>query len=118
MALNNVKRPDLAVTYKHVPAPKTAFSGSSSQGMINQSMPMAAMFMRNKFLAWFAVLTTWHSYLTSQPDPANPSDSPLMRIGMALMALVINYMGLIFPGTQPPPLGSVPKKQPVANTSA
>lgn len=108
MTLNNIRRPDLAVTYTHVPAPKGLFGATStSQGMLSQSLPMAAMFMRNKFLAWFAVLTTWHAFLTSQPDAANPTDSPLMKVGMSLLAVGVNYMGLFFPGTNPPPIGSV-----------
>ncbi|CAH02296.1 uncharacterized protein KLLA0_B08415g [Kluyveromyces lactis] len=110
MPLNNVRRPDLVATYNHTPAPKGLYSSSSSsQGMLSQSMPMAAMFMKNKFLAWFAVLTTWHVFLTSQPDPSNPTDSPFMKIGMAVLAVGMNYLGLFFPGTQPPPLGVVPK---------
>ncbi|CDO92426.1 unnamed protein product [Kluyveromyces dobzhanskii CBS 2104] len=102
MPLNNVRRPDLVATYNHVPAPKGLYSSSASQGVLSQSMPMAAMFMKNKFLAWFAVLTTWHAFLTSHPDPANPTDSPLMKIGMAVVAVGMNYMGLFLPGVQAP----------------
>ncbi|BAO42646.1 uncharacterized protein YPR063C [Kluyveromyces marxianus] len=103
MTLNNVKRLDLAVTYNHVPAPKSLYtSASGSQGMLNQSMPMAAMFMRNKFLAWFSVLSTWHAILTAMPDPATPGDSPLMKIGMALLALGTNYLNVLLPGSQGP----------------
>lgn len=97
MPLNNVKRPDLSIPYKHVPVAKTSYS-SSSQGILSQSMPMAAMFMKNKFLAWFALLTTFHYYLTAEPSESNsPEQSPIVKIGMSVVSLLVCYMGLALP---------------------
>ncbi|AET38958.1 uncharacterized protein Ecym_3475 [Eremothecium cymbalariae DBVPG len=105
MTLHNVKRQDLAVGYyKHIPAPDTTYS--SSQGLLSQSMPMLALFLRNKFLAWFSVVTAWHSFLTSDPNASSSATSsgdlgPVMKIVMGLMSVVVCYMGLVFPQTVP-----------------
>ncbi|CEP60057.1 uncharacterized protein LALA0_S01e02058g [Lachancea lanzarotensis] len=97
--MNNCKRPDLIVDYKHVPAPKSTAS-SASQGVLAQSMPMAAMFMKNKFLAWFAMLTTVH-YALNGGDEASADQGPLLKILMSAVSLGVCYMNVVFP--QPGP---------------
>ncbi|CAI7402596.1 BEM_collapsed_G0058110.mRNA.1.CDS.1 [Saccharomyces cerevisiae] len=57
MTLNNVARPDLCVSYKKIAPPKGLYSATPSiSGVVNQSMPMAAIFLRNKFIAWFSLI--------------------------------------------------------------
>ncbi|SCU80084.1 LAFA_0B07404g1_1 [Lachancea sp. 'fantastica'] len=98
--MNNCKRPDLIVDYKHVPAPKSLTS-SASQGILAQSMPMAAMFMKNKFLAWFAMLSTVHYALNGQGDEGSADQAPLLKVVMSLVSIAVCYMNVIFP--QPGP---------------
>ncbi|SCV01849.1 LAME_0G18910g1_1 [Lachancea meyersii CBS 8951] len=98
--MNNCKRPDLIVNYKHVPAPKSA-AAAASQGILAQSMPMAAMFMKNKFLAWFALLSTVHYALNGQGEESAAEQSPLLKIMMSGVSLAVCYMNVVFP--QPGP---------------
>ncbi|AAS51591.2 ADL329Wp [Eremothecium gossypii ATCC 10895] len=104
MALHNVRRADLTAQYTHVLAPDTAYTGAS-QGVVSQSMPMLAMFMRNKFLAWFSLLTAWHTYLTADPNAVRDREGtevgPIMKLGMAVVAVVVCYTGMVLP--QPAP---------------
>ncbi|CAR23708.1 uncharacterized protein KLTH0E15312g [Lachancea thermotolerans CBS 6340] len=97
--MNNCKRPDLAVAYTHVPAPKSS-AAAASQGIISQSMPMAAMFMKNKFLAWFGLLSSVHYCLTADAESSG-DQSPVLKLVMALVSLGVCYMNLVFP--QPGP---------------
>lgn len=93
----------LTISYKHVPAkPRGEVSG-----VIGQSLPMAAMFMRNKMLSWAAVFIAIQSYL-NQPDnkPADDKDSsaeqpPLLRILFAVISMATCYVDLLFPHMSP-----------------
>ncbi|SCW01269.1 LAFE_0D08856g1_1 [Lachancea fermentati] len=106
--MNNVKRPDLSVAYNHVKVP-SPYTAGVSQGILSQSMPMAAMFMKNKFLAWFAVISMLHYYLTGEVNESASADqSPLLKIVMSLVSLLVCYMGLALP--QPPAIPRAPPK--------
>ncbi|ABN66683.1 predicted protein, partial [Scheffersomyces stipitis CBS 6054] len=91
--------------YKHSPAK----ARNEASGMLAQSLPMAAMFMRNKMLAWSAVFLAVQSYLNeplNKPAEAadsnsTPSQPPLLRVLFAFIGLVTCYLDLIFPGTSP-----------------
>ncbi|SCU92352.1 LAMI_0E09912g1_1 [Lachancea mirantina] len=100
--MNNVRRADLAVTYKHIPAPKTAYS-TSAQGVLSQSMPMAAMFMKNKFLAWFGLLSTFHNFLTDTTSSGGAGQQPpVMQLVLGLVSILVCYMGLALPQPDAP----------------
>ncbi|KAK6203408.1 uncharacterized protein RJT21DRAFT_119567 [Scheffersomyces amazonensis] len=94
-------REDLVVPYRHVPAGVRAEASS----VVSQSLPMAAMFMRNKMLSWAAVFLAVQSYLNEPINaPKKDSDSaqpPLLRIGFAFISLVTCYIDLIFPAANP-----------------
>lgn len=75
--------------------------------MISQTLPMAAMFMRNKMLSWSAVFLAIQSYL-SEPinKPLTGKDNsgaqpPLLRILFAFVSLATCYLELFFPATNP-----------------
>lgn len=78
----------------------------SMSGIVNQSMPMAAIFLRNRFVAWFAVIQSVHYYLNTDEDEANAKDgkqsssieqTPIIKVAMAMVGLIVCYMNLVFP---------------------
>ncbi|CAB4252057.1 similar to Saccharomyces cerevisiae YPR063C ER-localized protein of unknown function [Maudiozyma barnettii] len=105
MTLNNIKREDLSVK-----SPLAIYNSGRSQslsGMLNQSMPLAAIFLRNKFLAWFAVVQGMHYLLNtdreqaardaSAKDPTGLDQSPFTRLLIAVGAIIICYIDFVFP---------------------
>ncbi|CCD22675.1 uncharacterized protein NDAI_0A05200 [Naumovozyma dairenensis CBS 421] len=117
MPLNNVKRPDLCVKTQYIAPPKGLYSTLPSvSGLVNQSMPMIAMFLRNKFIAWFALIQCIHYYLNTDEEEveknktkenASPLDqSPLIKVLMSTVGLITCYLNLAFPQADLPP----PKK--------
>lgn len=73
--------------------------------MISQSLPMAAMFMRNKTLSWTAFFLAVQTYLNEphhktakEKENAQP---PLLKVTFALISLLACYIELIFPAMSP-----------------
>ncbi|KAG5419727.1 hypothetical protein I9W82_001607 [Candida metapsilosis] len=94
-------REDLVIPYVHVPAKARKDAGN----VLSQSLPMAAMFMRNKMLSWASVFLSIQSYLN---EPINkPADedqgqqTPALRIAFAVISLITCYMDIVFPSTNP-----------------
>ncbi|KAF3482302.1 uncharacterized protein GIQ15_05061 [Arthroderma uncinatum] len=108
MAQKDMRRADLAVPYEAPPVKKT--DGDIS-GTIASTMPMAAMFTRNRSSLVFT-LQTW---LAESPDQKKASSAPAyMSVFMSAMAVVVKrrllthfshqtYMPLFLP---PPPSGN------------
>ncbi|KGU22567.1 hypothetical protein MGS_04622 [Candida albicans P78042] len=93
-------REDLVIPYKHVPVKPR----KDSTGVIAQSLPMAAMFMRNKVLSWSALFLTVQSYLNepiNKPDADDGSQPPFVKIVFALVSVLTCYMDVFFPNTNP-----------------
>lgn len=72
--------------------------------MISQTLPMAAMFMRNKMMSWTSVFLALQAYLTDPVNkPAGSGDSgaqpPLLRLAFAFISLLTCYMEFFFPAT-------------------
>ncbi|QLL31364.1 hypothetical protein HG536_0B02270 [Torulaspora globosa] len=72
-------------------------------------MPMVAMFLRNKFIAWFALIQSVHYYFNTDPEEASAAAAsnkgsmdqpPLMKVLLSVVGLVVCYMNLVIP--QPP----------------
>lgn len=74
--------------------------------MVSQTLPMAAMFMRNKIMSWSSVFLALQSYL-SEPinKPKNDADAglqpPLLKLTFALISLVTCYLEFFLPNTSP-----------------
>lgn len=94
-------------------------SSPTVAGLVQQSMPMAAIFLRNKFIAWFAVIQNFHYVLntdydelklsstTKSSDPLSVMDqSPMIRFFMAIAGLVACYLDMVFPQKPLPPRDS------------
>lgn len=85
--------------------------------MLTQSMPMAALFLRNKFIGWLALVQSIHYYLNTdlQLLPAsaesNPLDQfPIMKVLISFFSLLVCYLGLVFPQQMVPPKKSTDDK--------
>jgi len=91
------------LSYRHLPAKPR---NDSSSSMMSQTLPMAAMFMRNKIMSWSSVFLALQTYL-SEPinKPATSSDTasqpPLLRLAFALISLLTCYVEFFFPSTSP-----------------
>ncbi|RCK57769.1 hypothetical protein Cantr_06800 [Candida viswanathii] len=93
-------REDLVVPYNHVPAKPRRETG----GMIAQTLPMAAMFMRNKVLSWSAFFLAVQAYLNepiNKPATKEGEQPGLLKVLFALIAVLTCYMDVVFPGTNP-----------------
>ncbi|KAK5959138.1 uncharacterized protein PWA37_003822 [Arxiozyma heterogenica] len=73
-------------------------------------MPMAAMFLRNKFVGWFSFIQSFHYMLNISDEQLsvlknnlanNPNNfldqSPIFKIILCFFGLVVCYLNLIFP---------------------
>ena len=94
-------------------------SSPTVAGLVQQSMPMAAIFLRNRFIAWFAVIQNFHYVLntdydelklsstTKSSDPLSIMDqSPMIRFFMSIAGLVACYLDMVFPQKPLPPKDS------------
>ncbi|OAP54617.1 hypothetical protein AYL99_11065 [Fonsecaea erecta] len=99
----DMRRADLVIPYVEPKDEKpTDFSST-----LTSTMPMAAMFTRNRLLGWFSLLTALLNWLGETPaQRQSPSGTPgYMAFGMAVLAVGVTYMPLFLP---PPPNARAP----------
>ncbi|KAI9784731.1 MAG: hypothetical protein M1816_000734 [Peltula sp. TS41687] len=98
----DMRREDLAVPY--VAPPKKA-SDSDISGMLATTLPMAAMFTRNRqvpTVGWTAVLFALQNWLSETPEQKKTSAQPgLVTVGLAVLSLGVTYMQLFIPQRMP-----------------
>ncbi|ODV98556.1 hypothetical protein PACTADRAFT_1026 [Pachysolen tannophilus NRRL Y-2460] len=123
MAPSNKIREELVVPYHHIPAQPRV----EATGFVTQSLPMAAMFMKNKALAWSAFFLSVQSYLNepyNKPDvladPSNDSNPlgsqpPLIKVLFSIISLATCYMDVVFPTAGP---GTSTKKSAVETATS
>lgn len=91
----DVIRKENVKQYVHVPAePKNAASN-----FVSQNLPLAAMFLKNKALAWACLFFGVQTYL-NEPyirDPADDSQPAYFRIFFSMIAILTTYIDLVFP---------------------
>ncbi|PPJ54480.1 hypothetical protein CBER1_02540 [Cercospora berteroae] len=81
----DMRRPDLIVPYQ---PPEKDEGSTDFQSTMTSTLPMAAIFTRNKLLGWTAVLFSLQSWLTETPAQKAASSSPAyLSVGMAIMSL-------------------------------
>ncbi|KAH0494845.1 hypothetical protein TgHK011_008430 [Trichoderma gracile] len=91
----DMRRPDLIVPYQEpvVKGEVTDFSSTMSS-----TLPMAAMFMRNKFVGWIAVVFSIQTWLGESEDSKKSSGTPgYFSVGMSLLALAVTYLPMFIP---------------------
>ncbi|EZF11827.1 hypothetical protein H112_07055 [Trichophyton rubrum D6] len=98
MAQKDMRRADLVVPYEAPPIKKT--DGDIS-GTIASTMPMAAMFTRNRMIGWSSLVFTLQTWLAESEDQRKASTTPAyMSVFMSAMAVIVTYMPLFLPPPQ------------------
>ncbi|CCK71486.1 uncharacterized protein KNAG_0H00700 [Huiozyma naganishii CBS 8797] len=106
-------RQDLVTRYTHVFPPHGMYASTQSvSGLLNQSMPMAAIFLRNKFVGWFALIQSIHYFLNTSEEEIslatakeaqdkkneNPLEKyPVLKVALSFIGLCVCYLELVFP---------------------
>lgn len=93
----DMRRLDLAIPYIEPPKDKNE---ADMSGAMSSTMPMAAMFTRNRMIGWVSFVFSLQSWLGETPEQKRSAATPAyMSVLMSLMALVVTY----FPLFMPPP---------------
>ncbi|KAM4065117.1 hypothetical protein HRG_004545 [Hirsutella rhossiliensis] len=91
----DMRRPDLIIPYQEPTASSDKADFSST---ISSTMPMAAMFTRNKYVGWAAVVFSIQAWLGEGEDARKASSTPsYFSVLMSVMALGVTYMPLFLP---------------------
>lgn len=69
-------------------------------------MPLAAMFMRNKVMAWAALFTTTQAFLNEPAQLSGESQPAWLSVVLALVGIFTCYMDIFMPSLTP---GGIPK---------
>ncbi|CDK27190.1 unnamed protein product [Kuraishia capsulata CBS 1993] len=94
----NLKRPDQIVRYVHTPAE----TRNAASNFVSQNIPMAAMFLRNKPLAWASLFLSVQNYLNEPTHKAkDEAMPPFFKLLMGALAVLTTYMDFIFPPVAP-----------------
>ncbi|KAF4624817.1 hypothetical protein G7Y89_g13354 [Cudoniella acicularis] len=102
----DMRRPDLIIPYQSPAAKENAGDISSTLG---STLPMAAMFTRNKFIGWASVVFAIQNWLGESAETRKTASQPAyFSVGMSLMALAVTYLPMFLP----PP--TVPGSDPFA----
>ncbi|KAI1260355.1 hypothetical protein F5Y18DRAFT_432306 [Xylariaceae sp. FL1019] len=91
----DMRRPDLVVPYQEPPKTTDAVEFSST---LSSTLPMAAIFTRNKFIGWASLVFSIQSWLgESEATTANTSTPGYFTVGMSFMALLATYLPIFLP---------------------
>ncbi|KAH8886727.1 hypothetical protein GQ53DRAFT_827701 [Thozetella sp. PMI_491] len=94
------RRPDLIIPYQE-PAGKG--DNVEFQSTLSSTLPMAAIFMRNKYIGWAAVVFSMQSWLGESEDSKKSQSTPgYFSVGMSFMALLVTYLPMFLPPTPGP----------------
>ncbi|KAF2021725.1 hypothetical protein BU24DRAFT_339939 [Aaosphaeria arxii CBS 175.79] len=108
----DLRRFDLIVPYQEPAKDKNDTDMSSTMA---STLPMAAIFTRNKMIGWVAVVFSIQSWLAETAEQKQSSTTPaFFSVGMALMSLVVGYMPLLLPPQQGRVLGGSGTEAPAA----
>ncbi|KAK1764095.1 hypothetical protein QBC33DRAFT_562151 [Phialemonium atrogriseum] len=93
-----IRRPDLIIPYQEPGGKSESVEFSST---LSSTLPMAAIFMRNRYIGWAAFVYSVQSWLGESEDTKKNTSTPgYFSVGMSLMALLVTYLPLFLP---PPP---------------
>ncbi|CAJ0547754.1 uncharacterized protein FTOL_05229 [Fusarium torulosum] len=89
------RRTDLIVPYQE---PKSSSESSDISSTMSTTLPMAAMFTRNKLVGWASVVFSIQSWLGESEDSKKNSTTPgYFSVGMSIMALAVTYLPMFLP---------------------
>ncbi|KAK4192555.1 protein Asterix [Podospora australis] len=91
----DVRRADLIVPFQE-PAGKS--EGGDFNSTLASTLPMAAIFMRNRYIGWASVAFSLQSWLGESEETKKSASSPgYFSVGMSLMSLVVTYLPFFLP---------------------
>ncbi|KAF2723602.1 hypothetical protein K431DRAFT_301509 [Polychaeton citri CBS 116435] len=97
----DMRRDDLIVPYVE---PEKEKNEGDMQATMASTLPMAAIFTRNKMIGWAAVIISVQTWLSEGPaQKATQSTPGYFSVGMALLSLSVTYVPLFMPPTGPAP---------------
>ncbi|KAL2142512.1 hypothetical protein VTI28DRAFT_1069 [Corynascus sepedonium] len=100
----DMRQPDLIIPYQE---PAAKGENPEFQSTISSTLPMAAVFMRNKYIGWAAVFFSLQSWLGESEETRKSNGTPgYFNVGMALTSLLVTYLPLFLP--QPGARGGSP----------
>lgn len=103
----DMRRADLIVPYQKPPTKGESPEFSST---ISSTLPMAAIFTRNRYIGWASVVFSIQSWLGESEETTKSTSTPgYFTVGMSVMALIVTYLPIFVPppvargtGTEPP----------------
>ncbi|KAK3336848.1 hypothetical protein B0T19DRAFT_410756 [Cercophora scortea] len=99
----DMRRPDLVIPYQE---PVAKGDSSDFSSTLSSTLPMAAIFMRNRYIGWAAVAFSLQSWLGESEETKKTSSTPgYFSVGMSLMSLIVTYLPLFLPPTAGPQRG-------------
>ncbi|KAK3393194.1 hypothetical protein B0H63DRAFT_457716 [Podospora didyma] len=91
----DMRRPDLVIPYQE---PASKGEGGDFGSTISSTLPMAAIFLRNKYIGWASVVFSLQSWLGESEETTKSTSTPgYFSVGMSLMSLVVTYLPLFLP---------------------
>ncbi|KAI0125175.1 hypothetical protein BJ170DRAFT_491872 [Xylariales sp. AK1849] len=94
----DMRRQDLVVPYQE-PASKGDSTDFSST--LSSTLPMAAIFTRNKYIGWASIVFSVQNWLGESEEATKNASTPgYFTVGMSIMALATTYLPMFLP---PPP---------------
>ncbi|ODM18414.1 hypothetical protein SI65_06285 [Aspergillus cristatus] len=94
-AKKDMRRLDLAIPYIE---PPTSKNDADVSGAMSSTMPMAAMFTRNRMIGWVSFVFSLQNWLGETEDQKSSSSTPAyMSVFMSFMALVVTYFPIFLP---------------------
>jgi len=90
----DMRREDLIVPYVEPEAKET----NDVANTMSSTLPMAAIFTRNKMLGWTSVMISVQNWLSETPAQKSTQATPgYLSVGMALLSVGVAYMPLFLP---------------------
>ena len=100
--MSHKRRKDLIIPYQR---PLEKESAQDISGTIGSTLPMAAMFTRNKFVGWASVIFAVQSWLGESSETRKKSSQPaIFSILMSVMSLFVTYLPMFIPTTPKAPI--------------
>ncbi|KAH6630377.1 hypothetical protein B0J18DRAFT_100248 [Chaetomium sp. MPI-SDFR-AT-0129] len=91
----DMRQPDLIIPYQE---PAAKGDNVEFQSTISSTLPMAAIFLRNKYIGWAAVVFSIQSWLGESEETKKSSSTPgYFNVGMSLVSLIVTYLPIFLP---------------------
>ncbi|KAI9050466.1 hypothetical protein LZ554_005629 [Drepanopeziza brunnea f. sp. 'monogermtubi'] len=91
----DMRRADLIIPYQ---TPTAKESPSDISGTLGSTLPMAAMFTRNRFIGWASLALAIQNWLGESQEAKRTASQPAyFSVGMGIMALVVTYLPMFLP---------------------